>query len=150
MTKNKSFGVNSTMAVIICTRWLILITHNWNILNRAIFSQNVHWRTNKARSWLLSTLTFRITWIYQSICQRLSLPLYDTPLFKSNRIFFLQCRKVVFKFKISICSFASCFLCVLVWAGKISLYFVCAFGMCSCLKSAKFEKCDFWLKDKLR
>ena len=32
---------------------------------------------------------------------------------------------------------------VLVWAGKMSLYFVCAFGICSCVKSAKFEKCDF-------
>ena len=32
---------------------------------------------NKALSWLLRTLTFRIIWIYQSM-QRLSLPLYNT------------------------------------------------------------------------
>ena len=33
---------------------------------------------NKACSCLLRTLTFHIIWIYRSICQRLSLPLYDT------------------------------------------------------------------------
>ena len=51
---------------------------NWDILNCAINSPNVHWWANKARSWLLRTLTFRIIWIYPSICQRLSLPLYNT------------------------------------------------------------------------
>ena len=38
----------------------------------------MHWWTNKARSWLLWTLTFRIIWIHQSICKRLPLPLYNT------------------------------------------------------------------------
>ena len=38
----------------------------------------MHRWANKARSWLLRTLKFRIIWIYQYICQRLSLPLYNT------------------------------------------------------------------------
>ena len=42
------------------------------LTKRALVSQQ------KARSWLLRTLTFRIIWIYRSICQRLSLPVYDT------------------------------------------------------------------------
>ena len=78
MTKNNSFGVNPAMSIIICTRWLISITLNWDILNRAIFSPNVHWCANQAFSRLLRALTLRIIWNYQSICQRLSLPLYNT------------------------------------------------------------------------
>ena len=77
-TKNNSFGVNSAISIIICSRWLILITWSWDILNRAIFLPNMHWWANIARSWLLRTLAFRIIWIHQSICQRLSLPLYNT------------------------------------------------------------------------
>ena len=64
MTKNNYFGVNSAMSIIICTQWLILITENWDILNRAIFSRNVHLWDNKARLWLVRTLTFCIIWIY--------------------------------------------------------------------------------------
>ena len=78
MTEKNSFGVNSAISIIICTRWLVLITQNWNILNRAIFSRNMHWWANKAQLWLLRTLTYRIILIYQFICQWLSLPLYNT------------------------------------------------------------------------
>ena len=35
----------------------------------------MHWWANQACQWLLRTLTFRIIWIYQFICQQLSLPL---------------------------------------------------------------------------
>ena len=55
---------------------------------------------------------------------------------------FLQCRKVVLKFKIQTSNFVNCSMRCLVWAGKTSWYFVCAFDICSCLKSAKFEKWD--------
>ena len=44
---------------------------NCDILARAIFS-------NLARSCLLMTLTFRIIWIHQLLCQCLSFPLYNT------------------------------------------------------------------------
>ena len=33
------------------------------------------------------------------------------------------------------------------WACKISEYSISAFGICSCLKSAKFEKCDVKITD---
>ena len=72
-TKNNSFGVNSAISIIICSRWLILIKWSWDILNRAIFLPNMHWCANKGRSWLLRTLAFRIIWIHW-----LSLPLYNT------------------------------------------------------------------------
>ena len=40
--------------------------------------------------------------------------------------------------------------CVWVYAGKISLYFVRAIGIGSCLKSAKLEECDVKFTDTLR
>ena len=43
-----------------------------------IFSPDIHWWANKARSWLLRTLTIHNVSIYQSIYQRLSLSLYNT------------------------------------------------------------------------
>ena len=60
MTKSNPFYVNSALSKVIYNRILILITWNWDILNRAIFSRNVHWWANKARSWLLRTLTFAL------------------------------------------------------------------------------------------
>ena len=62
----------------ICTRKIIFTTFNWNILTLAMFSPNVHWWANQARSWLLRTQTFCIIWGYQLIRQRLSFPLYNT------------------------------------------------------------------------
>ena len=64
---NSSLRVNSTISMIICTRWRMLITKNWDIMIRAIVSPNVHWWANQAATWLLRTLPFRIIWFYQCV-----------------------------------------------------------------------------------
>ena len=70
--------MNSAILIIVWTRWRLLITQNWNILIRAIFTPNAHWWANQARSWLKRTPTFRITWISQCIWQQVSLLSYNT------------------------------------------------------------------------
>ena len=75
MTENDSYDVNSTISIIICDWWRTIITQNWDIPNRAIFSPNVHGWANNARSWLLRT---RIIWIHERIWWWLSLPLHNT------------------------------------------------------------------------
>ena len=74
MTKNNSFAVNSAMSIIICTRRLILITRYIEPCNfltkRALVSQ--------PSTFVVAKDPNISHYLNLSICQRLSLPLYDT------------------------------------------------------------------------
>ena len=61
------------------------------------------------------------------------------PLSKYNRNF-LPCRMVISKFNISICDFASGIMRCFCISSRNFIIFYLAYGICSCLNSAKFEK----------
>ena len=60
MMKKYFFYLNSTLSIYIYVCWRILITENCDILNYAIFSPNVHWWADQARSMLLRSQTLCI------------------------------------------------------------------------------------------
>ena len=77
------------------------------------------------KQWCLWSITkYGIAWTLWFYCDMTHV--LGTPLFKSNQNFFLQCQKVVFKFKISIWYFTSCIMRCFVrkrwrataWCGK--------------------------------
>ena len=77
----KCFIIGNCILTLIMIRWRKTLWKNFNLLKLRYsepcnFLKNVHCWAKQARLWLLRA--FRIIWIYQCICQRLSLPLYHT------------------------------------------------------------------------